>query len=310
MTIHDALELISQTKQCWVVWSSTTGEVLEVTDAARAEPHAHVDSLKQYSGPVQTRWFDSAKVSRKVLEEQARDIARVKERSATLAVWTSAPLEDLLRILESDKFSYPMARDSDSRILIDHIWKFHRAELETAGQLRLRALLDTQSLGQSAARHLAAYLLALDGDRVRLAEMWRKRTDASWDLRLVLMDCLAHVGVADREVIQDLIAVVENDGLLFEPRFKAMMTLGRLDAARDFGAADAIRAAIYDSEPWIAATKDRVLRRLTTPDSTWEPCRYCSDGLISSPQEFGEQPCSRCLGLTLVPIGDAKAGPS
>jgi hypothetical protein len=140
--------------------------------------------------------------------------------------------------------------------------------------------------------------------------MWRKAPEDSWEMRLVLMDCLAHAEVADREVIQDLIGVVQSEGILFEPRFQAMISLGRLSAAREYGAADAIRAAIYDSKPWIVRTRDRVLQKLTTPDSKWEPCRYCSYGLISNRDNYGEQTCSRCLGLTVVPIHDANGGSS
>lgn len=305
MTIDEALVQIRETKGCFVVWNSETGEILSVSGM---NPHpdgkelfSRLETMGDHGVPVKSRYFDSSKVTRQVLEKEQAETARIKMRVHILTQWTAAPAQDLLRTLETAEYSYPMARDHDSSIVVDHLWRVHRDELTNHEQERLRALIGSESLSNRASWDLQAYLLALRGDEERLLALWTPGQEANLSQRLTLMDCFSHIKTRNHSVINDLIGIVEKAGLMFGPRYQAMMTLGRLPLAQPIRAADAIRASVYDSTPGIVAARDTVLARLSSSSTEWERCSECCYGWIHSPRSHGESECPNCFGLGLVP---------
>jgi hypothetical protein len=143
MTIDEALLEIGKTERCWVVWSTETGEILSVSEMnARPEGKelfSRLQHLHQYQTPARGRVLVSAKVSRQPLEQDRADIGRVKARIGVLTLWYSLPCEDLIRIIEVGEYSFPMVRDNDSCILVDHLWHLHRDELTQELQQRLQS---------------------------------------------------------------------------------------------------------------------------------------------------------------------------
>jgi hypothetical protein len=304
MTIEEALLKIRETQRCWVVWNQWTGEILSVSEVSPQADgkevfSSHVARLGQYGCPVKARELDSAKVTRQSLEEERAETERVKTRGLILTSWAAASSEELLRILESGEYSYPMNRDYDSGIIVDHLWELHRDELTQHVQQRLRSLIGSSVLSEEASRNLEAYLFALAGDEQELLDLWDSRRTASLARIFVLMQCFAHTNKCNQAVIDYLIDMVEEDAP-FGIRYDAMMMLGRLDAARGTRAADVIRASIYDSSPWVVAARNHVLARLETDASQWMRCKECCHGLVHDPRSCCGVSCPHCFGLGFV----------
>jgi len=303
MTLDEAMAKIGQTDRCWLVWNSTTGEILDVVEinalADRKKVFSNLTELGQYNVPVATRMLESSKTTRVVLEELQAEANRVATRIRILTEWYAAPVDRLVTILERVEYAYPMKRDYDSRVIVDHLWELHRDELTDTVRRSLRTLVGSAALSSQASRNLDAYLLALENNHEPLVTLWKARHSENSDL-FVLMDCLAQAEIADPSVINDLISVVETPAFMFEARRRAMMTLGRLDAARGTRAAEVIRKVVYDSTPQIIALRKRVLERLETQGAEWQHCTNCCYGHIHDPSTFRERPCPHCLGLGVL----------
>ena len=235
----------------------------------------------------------SANVSRESLEQEKSKIERVKARIGVLTLWYSLPSEELLRILEVAEYAYPMVRDNDSRIIADHLWHVHRNELTQELQQRLRLLVGSTKLSDAASQNLEAYFLALKGDDDKLFHFWKSKHS------FLLMECFSHTNTRNQIVINDLIDIVEKPSFLFEPRRQAMMTLGRLDEARQTRALDVIRKAVYDSTPQIVAARDQVLAWLGGNPGDWIRCKECCYGSVHGASGH-EAACPTCFGLGSV----------
>ena len=298
MTIDEALLEIRKTELCWVVWSTETGEILSVSEmSARPEGtelFSRLQHLHQYQTPAKGRVLVSAKVSRQSLEQDRTDIGRVKARIGVLTLWYSLPCEDLIRILEVGEYAFPMARDNDTCVPVDHIWHLHRDELTQELQQRLHSLVGSAKLSERAAQNLKAYLRAVVGDEDNLIHLWNSKRQA-----FVLMECFSHTNTRNQVVISDLIDLVEKPSFMFEWRRRAMMTLGQLDAARQTRAADVIRKAVYDSTPRIVAARDHVLARLAGNPSDWMRCKECCHGSVHGSSGYAAS-CPACFGLGSV----------
>lgn len=302
MTIEEALEEARQTKACWIVWNTDTGEILSVTgtdpNASPEDRFADLRRLSDFKVPVKARHVASRDVTRQFLVAEQRDTDRVRTRGDVLIAWSSAPVEALLQVLERGEYQPPMRKDFDSTIIVDHLWEAHRDELAGDIRRRLQALVAERALCSSASRNLEAYLLALAGDEASLRAIWRGERSGRtcYADAFVLMDCFAHVQISDHEIINDMITLVEEPGL-FGPRWEAMMALGRLGAVAGIHAATAIRKGIYDSGPQVAAQRDRVLQRIETVNAEWVRCGTCCYGRVHEAGNHGTTTCPECGGM-------------
>jgi hypothetical protein len=302
MITDEALEIVRQTESCWIVFSSVSGEVLEVVgespDTSARDRFLHLGNLSNFSQPVMTRYFKSATVTREVLEREQEEAKRVLTWSETLITWHRAAVEQLLQILESRYSAHPLIPEHGTAILVDHLWELHRNELELTTRERLAALLSNGVLSDEAERKLRIYLAALHGDEEHLKAIWTKKTPGrkSWGDAFALMEGFAHVRSKDHEVIDDMINVFDMN-TMFGCKFKAMISLGKIGPIAGQRAADTIRATVYDSEPWIIARRDRVLERLESKDQEWAVCGDCCYGRVHSAASHGAQPCPKCLEL-------------
>ncbi len=307
MTLEEALDEVRRTQACWIVWNAETGEILAVRGsdpgAGPEEYFRHLQGSNEFGVPTKTRYFESGKVTRQVLEQERHETDRVQTRVRVLTSWSRAPVPELLQVLERGDYQPPMQKDSDSRIIVDHLWELHRDELVGATQRRLQALLGTELLCPSATRHLEVYFLALAGEGGPLKAIWRGERPGRTCYAdvFVLMDCFAHLTTSDRGIIDDITTIVAEPGM-FGPRFEAMMTLGRLGAVAGKRAATVIRDSIYDSTPEIAAQRDRVLERIEAEEADWARCAACCYGRVHSTESHGARPCPKCLGLGHLPV--------
>lgn len=223
-------------------------------------------------------------------------LEQFKTRGLILTSWAAASSEELLRILESGTYAYPMKKD-DSLFIVNHLWRVHRDELAENAQERLHSMIGTSVLSEGASQNLEAYLLALAGDELKLIDLWdsQKTVPVTVEQAFVQLECLTHTNTCNQGVIDFLIGMVEQDAP-FSLRYDAMMMLGRLDAARGSRAAEVIRASIHDCAPDVAAARSHVMARLEGTNH-WMRCKECCHGLIHETKSFGESSCAHCFGL-------------
>lgn len=231
---------------------------------------------------------------------------RVAGRIRFLKRWSTASVEELIEILECGEFTYPMGQDFDSRVILEHLWELHRDELTPTIQERLQILIGTSRLPHRASDQCNAYLLAFRNERDEVMKLWHARGEKSsvepWFSRIsrkVLLDCICHVQIDDRAIVEGLVEDVAATGWLFSPRFDTMVALGKLRASKGTRAAEVIRQSIYDSTAEIIATRERVLERLLTDPDDWIRCVNCCYGRIHGDSCTSET-CPTCLGLGLV----------
>lgn len=312
MTIDEALEMVRQTEECWIVFNSEKGEVLSVEENHPDETHqdmfAHLATLSRFNQPVMTRFFTSAEVTRKVLESQQSESERVRTRTRVLTEWSQAPTEKLLGILERGQYDYPMNKDFDSTIIVNLLWELRRDELTLPARERLRILLSRAALCEAARNKLRIYLAALSDDERQLKAIWTGVEPGrdGWSDGFALMDALAHVATEDQEIIGDMLAIFDT-GMPFGGKFDTMIALGKIGPIAGPRAAATIRRTVHDSQPWIIAARDRVLERLVSVEDAWTMCGACCYGRVSEAERFGAQACPACLGLGFRPVPDAKS---
>jgi hypothetical protein len=339
MTIDEALAKIREAEKSWLVWNMDTSEIITVIAWTQQlsrikELVSHLKALGQYRTRTTMRLFDSAQMTRELVEEvvqEARiDRERVRGRIRILTAWSVASVEELVQVLEHGEYPYPMRKERDNAIVLQHLWELHRDEIGPTVQKRLQSLIGSAALTVEASRNLECYLFALSGDIDGLMEHWRlyhvvkeriaerrrlaqldpEKYRAEWTHEVfrqrlgiywgALMDCFCHLQLADQKIISYLIDLVEQPAWHFGFRFDEMMILGKLDAARGTRAAEVIRKVVYDSTPHIIAVRDRILQRLETNGSEWRRCTNCCYGRVHSSDSFGARDCSHCLGLGTV----------
>jgi hypothetical protein len=306
MTVDEVLASVRGTQRCIVTWNSTTGEFVEVFVIEPQTGRAQISSLvakveTQLGMRVGSNTFDSAKVTREALQQLQSETVRVATRRTILHEWSTATVDELLRILERGEYPSVMKKEDDSRIILDHLWELHRDELTTTIQDRMHRLVGSVALSERASFACNAYLLALRDEGGKLVELWRTGDvgSRSWADTFVLMDCFCHVQVEERSVVNDIIGIIEKPYWIFGPRFEAMMAVGKLESGRGRRGADIIREVVFDSTPSIIAARDRVIERLTTEPTIWITCTVCCHGRVHS-EGCTAIACPNCLGLGVV----------
>ena len=266
--------------------------------------------LQERTQPTIARFFESAKVTREALSDQALMLARGRALTAQIAEWTSGSVETLVEILEKGAYAPPMTLEIASDTLVDHIWDLHRDELTLDHCRRLGALVGGPRLDQEASDHLALDLAALAGDVARIRalcddaigrrESWEAGVRPIFEDRL--LSCVVHLQLGDDAILYALVQTVSTPGT-FGPRFRAMVALGSLKPAVGTPAADVIEQHIYESRPAVAAVRRLVLERLRSSPESWVVCRKCCHGSVHGQSGWGSGDrvaCPECLGLGVV----------
>ncbi len=327
MTIDEAFALVGQAEYYQVVWRFDTGEITSVT-ALDEKPGKMFwsqlrQSLKDSNPPLKGTFFKTAKLTWEALEDITQNTAEreaqrrheIATRQAILNRWANQPAEQLLDILETASYEWPMGSHWDMQFLMEHLFYFHHDDLKGSLKQRLHHLAARQppfpeiEAWRWALRlnfELRVYLATLDHDTDTLFDIWRETSietsyisDMNWAL---LMECYAFAGGKDAAIIDDLVEHVEHSRVFFFHRYEAMLNLGRIGAAAGSRAVEVIRAVIYDSSPTVTALRERVCERISIPDSAWTPCPHCYHGYVlgAGDHSFSRQICRVCLGIGFV----------
>jgi hypothetical protein len=304
MTNQEALRLIKATEFCFVVWSAVKREVVAVVPQRRDAPDA-VSALGPFpnsddGSDVYGRFLDSATVSISTLLKEQADMAAAAERRNTLRFWRTCETDDLIVLLETGDFPPQTSVRRDSRILIDEIYYARADGLSSPQVARLEAVVARRHfsvLGSAVVYDLECRLAVMLKDRPRLERLWRlhgaKGQGFSYDFAIAAGDLALDLP----DVIEYFVETVEHNGPL-EPRFFAMLALGKIGASAGPRAAETIATHIYDSSESVSKLRDRVLLRIRMPSSNWQMCDACVRGMVPDVHGFPMfDRCSRCCGL-------------
>ena len=310
MTNEEALRLIkSSTGNSFVVWSLTDNAVLAVHAVPPGETGLELldtisDGNPTYPGPVKARFLDPRTTTLATLEEQQHEEDQVNRRVNIFRSWVESSTDELLRILENVEFRPPMDAFHGHRHIVRQLYYSPDRVLSREQLGRLDAIArPPQDL---VADQLECALAVLHKDRDRLERFWSRRsathgvsdseafTIAAGDLQL-----------DSRDVVEHLIETVRRPNL-FEPRFNAMVALGKIGAPAGDDAASAIAEHIYESSQWVAAVRSLSIQRIRTSASDWSACADCVRGMVPDMDDGLPyfRPCPACYGLSWIKLPD------
>ena len=190
-------------------------------------------------------------------------------------------------------------REYDNYIILDHLWKVHRDELNPSYQNRL-ALFADQSADKRMVQNIKIYLAALNKNEIELKSILVRQQPGARlgfsDELFALREAFAYVATNDQQVIGDLLKAFEI-GIPFGGVFDVMILLGRIGRSAGAEAANIIRTNVLDTETYIIRTRDRVLERLETEEAEWAKCSMCCYGYVHRKHDSLEDYCEHCLGI-------------
>jgi hypothetical protein len=307
-TNEQALELIKQHEECFVVWATDKKMIVAVhpigKGAGMVERVAALEAMSSdHPGPTKGRLLSSASTTLQTLEDEVNEIDCVAKRVAIFNSWAYCPIDELIGILRTASFDVPMDVRHGSNHIVDRLYKTHGPHLDKAQLMALQEFAESTHVatGQEAATQaLQCYLSVLLHDNERLYEFWlthhSRRIDfSSWSAFVAAAGDLPTI---HKDIIDQLVTVVERP-FMFGPRYDAMVALGKIGAPAGPRAIQVMNHSIYDSSPEITAVRDRVIFRVTSARAEWSSCPNCFHGYVDG-RTYGiptTHPCSRCVGL-------------
>lgn len=308
LTNEQALEIIKQHDECYVVWAMDRNAIVAVHPvrqnvALEDRTDCVFGMSTDYKGPTKGRFLSSASTTLQTLIDEAAENDRVAKRVAIFNAWGRASIDDLIAVLEDADFENPMDPFHGSQFIVERLYKIHGPALTGEQISRLEEFAQSKDIHAEQAmaqENLQCYLCVLANDVDRLNALWERyrRDDAPWSHWSALVESAGDLPTRDSDIIATLICFVERPGM-FSPRFEAMGALGKIGAPAGAKAARAIRENIYESESYVTDVRNRVLERIESPPPQWSKCASCFHGYVSgfSYGSLGVESCETCLGL-------------
>jgi len=307
----EAMALIKQTEQCFVVWDTALNEVIEVQCIeSNPSPEQFMGTLGSTrsvtTNPTKGRFLISAKVTMAALEAEQADTIRIRDRIRIFDSWQRCTNDELIRILERQDFQQPMDSYHGSHVIVRMLYRLRASRLSEGELERLERVARFKNSDQAMQRvfdSLDCYLAGIRRDLARLKRIWMKYSSKTrpaiwWE---EFTEVAGDLRSSDAEIIEGLIQTIEQ-ATMFGPKWDAMIALGKIGPPAGQQAAEVIRKVIYDSNPKVSVTRDRVIARIASAESEWRSCPECTNGLIPIVR-YGvpsTAECEQCVGLGLV----------
>ena len=130
LTDEEALKLIKQHEECYVVWATDRNAVVAVHPMpAIAEPEDRIAALGEmktdYPGPTKGRFLSSATTTLQTLRDEARETDRIDGRQRIFRSWEHLPPAELIEIVVRADFSWPMDSFHGTSHLVERLYKIH-----------------------------------------------------------------------------------------------------------------------------------------------------------------------------------------
>gem|GEM_PF-3562532 len=331
LTNEEALRLIKECEECFVVWATDQNAFVAVHPIPKEEDTLKAVTTKveamaamktDYEGPTKGRFLNSKDVTLQtllqiLLDDQA-ETTRVAKRIAIFKSWANCGIDELIDILIERRIHEPMDVFYGSLHIINRLYKIHGPQLSERHLARLEQFAQPNNLGselERAQKELQCFLTVLQNAPNRLKAFWERHHNPNvdwqtWDWRTwdAFTDAAGDLPTLDQDIIAQLIKVVETSyikvdetpfPLMFGPRRKAMVTLGKIGPPAGLRAVEVIEKSIYDSSDDVTAIRNRVVARIQQPASDWIQCPNCYHGYVEGNRDDDPHvyTCAKCLGL-------------
>jgi hypothetical protein len=308
MTNEEALRLIkSGTGNSFVVWSLTANAIIAVHAVPPGDDGLELldtisDGNPTYSEPVKARFLDPTTTTLATLEEEQHQEDQVHRRVSIFRSWVESSTDELLRILENVDFRPPMDAFHGHRHIVRQLYYSPVRVLSREQLGRLDAIARPPQ--ELVADQLECALAVLHKDRDRLERFWSQHSATYWDSEAFTI-AVGDLQLDSRDVVEHLIETVRRPNL-FEPRFNAMVALGKIGAPAGDDAASAIAEHIWESSDWVAAVRSLSIQRIRTPAADWHTCTDCVRGMVPDMDDGLPyfRPCPACYGLSWIKLPD------
>src|SRR5262249_38938499 len=139
LTNEEALRLIKECDECFVVWATDQNAIVAVhpipTEEDRLKALASMGT--GYEGPTKGRFLKSRDVTLQTLQAEQAEITRVATRVAIFHSWTSCGIDALIDILIERLFHEPMDVVHGSSHIVNRLYKIHGPRLTERHLVRL-----------------------------------------------------------------------------------------------------------------------------------------------------------------------------
>ena len=185
MTIEEALKIIKQSEECFIVWRTDTGEIVKVENLGKKlSPEDNLEYLSEMTADIDVEETDksiqyasqfrsSDMIDRNYLEEQRDDFQKMTLRVKALNQWTEQSVNESISILETNNFPYPTA-ESDTYILLEGLFDFKWQEISKPELERLWQLMDSENLSEKDKILLKFHLLFFERKKDEFAEFYKQ----------------------------------------------------------------------------------------------------------------------------------------
>ena len=322
LTNEEALRLIKECEECFVVWATDQNAFVAVHPIPKEEDTLKAVTTKveamtamktDYEGPTKGRFLNSKDVTLQtllqiLLDDQA-ETTRVAKRIAIFKSWANCGIDELIDILIERRIHEPMDVFHGSSYIVERLYKIHGPQLTERHLARLEQFAQANNLAskqERAQKELQCFLTVLQNDPDRLKAFWERHHNPNFDLPAweAFTDAAGDLPTLDQDIIAEFIELVETPRpVMFGPRRKAMVTLGKIGPPAGLRAVEVIEKSIYDSSDDVTAIRNRVVAHIQQPASDWIQCPHCYHGYVGgiSRNDHHIHACAKCLGLGHIP---------
>lgn len=314
ITDEEALRLIKECDECYVVWATDQNAVVAVhpmPNSATAEDRSKVlaSMSSDYNGPTKGRFLVSKDVTLQTLQAEHTETDRIQIRTNIFNSWTKFTVDQLIDVVTERRFCEPMDPFHGSSHIIERLYKIYSRNLTGDSLSRLERFAYSTIVcrdQETAQKDLRCYLAVLQNNPGRLKAFWEQYhcPEIDWSTWRAFTDASGDLPIKDQEIISQLIKVVETP-FMFGPRYEAMVALGKIGQSSGQRAVDVIKASIHDSSEHVTAARNRAVAHIQGRNEHWMACGRCNrgyvDGTAYNIPSVGF--CEKCLGLAYVPIG-------
>jgi len=334
LTNEEALRLIKECEECFVVWATDQNAFVAVHPIPKEEDPLKAVTTKveamaamktDYEGPTKGRFLNSKDVTLQtllqILLDDKAETARVAKRIAIFNSWANCGIDELIDILIERRIHTPMDVFHGSSYIVNWLYKIHGPQLTERHLARLEQFAQANTLvseQERAQKELQCFLTVLQNDPDRLKAFWERHhnPNVDWPTWDAFTDAAGDLPTLDQDIIAQLIKVVETSyikvdetpfPLMFGPRRKAMVALGKIGPPAGLRAVEVIEKSIYDSSDDVTAIRNRVVARIQQPASDWIQCPHCYHGYVEGIGDNYPQvhACAKWLGLGYLPKAES-----
>ena len=324
MDNQEALNRISKSNECYVIWDTINNEIVCIGDASRLtiakyRAEDYVEIKNSTNNPKKIRFFKSSQVTLEILEAEQKETLRNDDRAIIYRSLEFLSTEELVTLLVTDGINDSIGLYHGGNHIITMLYRFRFREISSELMRKLEQFAQSQTCvnvrcklspedwicninwGDRVKLAVECYLCGLKNEKEKLIKLWDTKVKYEpIDLNCKYWEVFGDLGLSDKQIINELFECVENP-ISHSPWREALVTLGKLGPACGNKAADVIKENIKKDDVWPNCIFDRIISHITS-ESVWDNCSNCYRGLLPNYLSSipSSQICPICLGLGKV----------